>query len=105
MQRAKRTSRHYLISGRVQGVGYRAFAHRTAQRLGVTGWVRNLEDGSVEVLAHGSEDQFLRLEVELKQGPAHALVERLNCRIVETSEEWENFSIAPNGDGAWQSDS
>ena len=104
MPRAKTKYRHYLISGRVQGVGYRAFAHRTAERLGLKGWVRNLGDGRVEALIQGSEEQIRRLEVELKQGPSHALVERLNCRIVETSEVCENFSIAPNGEGEWQSD-
>ena len=97
--------RHYLISGRVQGVGYRAFAHRTALRIGLCGWVRNLQDGRVEALVSGTEEQFTSLEIELRKGPAHALVEQLNCWIVETSENWDTFSIAPNGETEWRAGS
>lgn len=99
----KKQIRHYLISGRVQGVGYRAFVKRTAERLGLCGWVRNLADGRVEALIAASENQFRQLEAELKQGPSHALVEQLRGRIVDDSFVWENFSIASTGDKEWSS--
>jgi acylphosphatase len=68
----KQTARLYVISGRVQGVGYRAFAVRAAGRVGVSGWVRNLADGSVEVYARGGAAQLDELEGWLRKGPPFA---------------------------------
>jgi acylphosphatase len=93
--------RHYLISGRVQGVGYRAFVHRTANELGLKGWVRNLADGSVEALVGGAIELQQQLEMELKKGPPRSLVESVHCRIVDVSIVWENFTIARDGDSTW----
>ncbi|NJL26073.1 MAG: acylphosphatase, partial [Calothrix sp. SM1_5_4] len=55
-------TKHYLISGRVQGVGFRAFKHRRAVELGLRGWVRNLSDGRVEVLARGPGETLSQFE-------------------------------------------
>jgi acylphosphatase len=66
------TARRYCISGRVQGVGFRAFAARAARETGVTGWARNLDDGRVEVHANGSEQALSDFEGRLRQGPAWA---------------------------------
>ncbi|MBI4916300.1 MAG: acylphosphatase [Acidobacteria bacterium] len=66
--------RRYLVSGRVQGVGFRYFVAREAEALGVAGWVRNLPDGQVEVLAEGTDPQLSTLEGRLWQGPPHARV-------------------------------
>lgn len=66
--------RRYLVSGRVQGVGFRYFVAREAEALGVAGWVRNLPDGQVEVLAEGTEPQLSTLEGRLWEGPPHARV-------------------------------
>ena len=63
------TARRYLISGRVQGVGYRAFAQKAARELEVTGWARNLDDGSVEVHANGYAGQLDEFEGRLRHGP------------------------------------
>jgi acylphosphatase len=75
------TARRYLISGRVQGVGFRYFAQRTAGELGVSGWARNLDDGRVEVQANGTARQLDDLEARLRQGPLHA-----DVRSVEVGE-------------------
>jgi acylphosphatase len=64
----------YLVSGRVQGVGYRYFVMRAAESLGITGFVRNLVDGRVEVVAEGPEELLAELEQQLRQGPAFAAV-------------------------------
>ena len=61
--------RRYYVSGRVQGVGYRFFACDAAQRQGVSGYVRNLRDGRVEVYAVGTETQLQALLGELRRGP------------------------------------
>ena len=75
------SARTFLVSGRVQGVGYRAFAERAAREIGVTGWVRNLADGRVEAHANGTLDELDRFEARLMAGPRSATV-----RSVETAE-------------------
>lgn len=66
--------RRYLIGGRVQGVGFRFFAQRTASRLGLLGWVRNLPDGGVELEAQGDQNSLASFESALRQGPRGAQV-------------------------------
>ena len=66
---------HYLISGRVQGVGYRAFAAASARALGVVGWTRNLSDGRVEVLARASAEVLATFVGALRAGPPHGRVD------------------------------
>ena len=65
---------HVRVTGVVQGVGFRWFVRERARRLGLAGWVRNLPDGSVEVLAEGDQGQLDLLEGELKKGPQGARV-------------------------------
>jgi acylphosphatase len=62
----------YKVHGKVQGVGYRVFARTCAEALGISGWVRNREDGSVEVHAEGSEEQHAELEFDLSRGARYA---------------------------------
>jgi acylphosphatase len=64
----------YHVMGRVQGVGYRYFVLREAERLGVAGFARNLPDGSVEVVAEGTEELLGELEARLRSGPSFASV-------------------------------
>jgi acylphosphatase len=63
-----------LVSGRVQGVGYRYWAVGEAKRLGLDGWVRNRQDGTVEILAIGSAEALRKLAEACRQGPAFAQV-------------------------------
>jgi len=65
----------YLVEGRVQGVGYRYFAMKTAEGLGICGFARNLPDGRVEVLAEGPEEVLEAFEARLREGPGFARVE------------------------------
>ncbi len=63
------TARRAVVSGRVQGVGFRFFAERAAKKVGVLGWVRNLPDGRVETMVEGSDDAIERYMGELRRGP------------------------------------
>ena len=65
-------ARRYVVRGHVQGVGYRYFATHSASRIGVTGYVRNLDNGNVEVYAVGSAQQLSELAAALHQGPRWA---------------------------------
>lgn len=67
-------AKRYFVSGIVQGVGFRFFAQRTAARLGVRGYTRNLLDGRVEVYAIGPKDSLAELRQELERGPLSASV-------------------------------
>ena len=69
-----RVARRLLISGRVQGVGFRWFTRDAAAREGVTGWVRNLPDGRVEAYVEGDAEAVDRMERSLRQGPPAARV-------------------------------
>jgi acylphosphatase len=67
--------RGWIIRGRVQGVGFRWFVMREAQRLKLGGYARNLPDGSVEVVSAGSDGDLEKLERALRRGPSHARVD------------------------------
>ncbi|NOY15101.1 MAG: acylphosphatase [bacterium] len=73
---------HIFVSGLVQGVGYRNFAQRKALELGLSGWVRNLADGRVEVMAIGKKDQLLKFINHLKRGPVLAKVDGLQIKQI-----------------------
>jgi acylphosphatase len=65
-------ARRYLVRGSVQGVGYRYFVENSASQIGVRGWVRNLDDGQVEVYAVGTAEQLADLASALHRGPRFA---------------------------------
>jgi len=71
-------TRRYVVSGRVQGVGFRWFVEREAAQLGVTGWVRNCHDGDVEIMATGTADQHRTLRQKLQDGPRAARVDQVS---------------------------
>ena len=87
MERAEATGvrRRYLVEGEVQGVGFRFFVVRQADRCGVRGWVRNLREGSVEALGAGSPEALAQFEAALRRGPPLARVERV--RVEELPED------------------
>jgi acylphosphatase len=68
---------HFLIQGRVQGVGFRWFVHREASELDLRGWVRNTEEGDVEVVASGTAEDLAELRASLRRGPRGSRVDRL----------------------------
>ncbi len=85
---------HAYISGKVQGVFFRATTADVANRLGVKGFVRNLNNGKVEVLAHGSQDKITELLKWLRRGPIWAKVDQVNHEISDAQEEaFRNFTI------------
>lgn len=83
----------FVVHGRVQGVGFRWWTHREAERLGVAGTVRNLADGTVEVLAFGSPDQIERLQRGLWRGPPLSEVERIERRSTAPNPALHEFRI------------
>lgn len=70
--------RRYLVSGLVQGVGFRYFTADRARRQGIDGWVRNLPDGRVEIDAEGEPDALRQFEDDVRRGPRGASVERVD---------------------------
>lgn len=80
-------TRHLTIRGRVQGVGYRYHCTQQATRLGLSGWVRNRRDGTVEALVHGPADAVQALIDWAHQGPAGARVEGVDVRPAPDSGE------------------
>jgi acylphosphatase len=88
-----RVARRYVIAGRVQGVGFRWFAHDAAAREGVHGWVRNLADGGVEVLAEGELSAVDRVEAAVRRGPSSARVERVDVEELAPTGRTAGFEI------------
>jgi acylphosphatase len=72
---AERETRRYVVTGRVQGVGFRWFVEREAAEIGVVGWVRNRDDGSLEVMSTATPEQQRALRTRLQQGPRAARVD------------------------------
>jgi acylphosphatase len=82
----------YIVQGRVQGVGYRYFARRQAEALGVTGYARNRPDGTVEVVAEGKEASLRDFEERLRNGPDFASVSGVDRTPIEERGD-QGFSI------------
>jgi acylphosphatase len=81
-----------VVSGRVQGVGFRWSTRRAAERIGVAGWVRNQEDGAVEAHIEGSDERVAAMVAWLERGPAEAKV--ASAEVAEASPEGvEGFGI------------
>jgi acylphosphatase len=88
-----RIFRRYLVKGRVQGVGFRWFVEREARLLGVGGWVRNRDDGAVEVLASGTTSQLGSLYDRLREGPRAARIDAVVVDDVAPFSGYQTFQI------------
>ena len=86
-------ARRYVVSGRVQGVGFRYFVQDTAQREGVAGYVRNLPDGRVEAFVEGDIEAVTRVEQALWQGPPGARVEHVDVEQTPPTGRASGFRI------------
>jgi acylphosphatase len=85
---------HVLVSGRVQGVFFRDFTRRWASSLGLTGLVRNRDDGCVEIFAEGEESRIESLVAKVREGPTHARVDDLDISWEAPSGEYTDFRIS-----------
>ena len=83
----------FLVSGRVQGVCFRATARDEAMRLDLTGWVRNLPNGDVECVAEGDSVSLARLAAWMRQGPPYAVVRRYSEQYDRATGEFNSFDI------------
>jgi len=88
-----KVTRHLAISGRVQGVGYRFYMQRKARELGLTGWVRNRHDGSVEAMIQGSAEGVEAMTAWARRGPPSAAV--TDVRITDGSGDYAGFEARP----------
>jgi acylphosphatase len=90
---------HYLVKGRVQGVGFRWFVHREAAELGLRGWVRNTDDGHVEIIAAGDPAILAELKIELHKGSRGS---RVDAVLEHELAESEGANLGPfEIEGAW----
>lgn len=86
-----------FISGKVQGVFYRSWTKQKAQKLNLTGWVRNLSDGRVEALFEGTKKSVTKMLEYCKDGSNVASVTRLEVKWETPTEEYKNFTILATG--------
>lgn len=89
----QRQTFRYIIEGLVQGVSFRYYTRLEAQKLKIDGIVRNLDDGTVEVIAQGSGEQLRKMESFLEKGPAYARVSHLHKEEMLGSREYLDFQI------------
>jgi acylphosphatase len=88
---------HFQVRGRVQGVGFRWFVQREAAGLNLRGWVRNTDEGDVDVVASGTPDQIDALRASLRRGPRGSRVDHIQEDSMPETESLGPFRI----DGAW----
>ena len=86
---------HILVKGIVQGVFFRKFVKENAQTLGITGFTRNMADGSVEAICHGSDEALEKLLANLKVGPPAAKVDKIIFKKITTKQKFDSFEIRP----------
>jgi acylphosphatase len=90
---------HFLVKGRVQGVGFRWFVQQEASEIGLRGWVRNTDDGHVEVVASGTSEQIAEMKTSLRKGSRGS---RVDAIVEHELAESEGEKLGPfEIEGAW----
>lgn len=82
-----------IVSGKVQGVGYRYYTQMKAIQFGITGWVRNLREGGVEILASGSKENLEKFIDEVRRGNPFSTVDHIEVNEIENTETYKSFAI------------
>ncbi len=84
---------HAIVKGKVQGVFYREFVRREAEALGVSGFVRNLKDDTVEIVAEGEEKKLKEFEKKFRKGPLMAFITDVEMKEEQPTGEFDGFDI------------
>ncbi|MDD3861066.1 MAG: acylphosphatase [Bacteroidales bacterium] len=84
---------HIIIAGRVQGVAFRYYARNTANRIGVKGWIKNLDNGDVEIMVEGKKELVNLMIDWCKKGPGLAIVEDIRISLLPYTAEFNEFNI------------
>ena len=83
----------YVVSGRVQGVGFRWFTLNTANLIGIKGYVKNLPTGQVEIVARATPEQLERFVMEIKKGPSFSRVETIKTETLPDDPMYHRFEV------------
>lgn len=94
MSKENKKSLQLLVSGNVQGVGFRFFTHKIAESMGIVGEVKNLSDGRVEIFAEGDEAQLNSFITKVQQGPASADVSKIDSYWSEFKNQYSDFHVS-----------
>lgn len=84
---------HAIVSGRVQGVGFRYYAQRQAQVLSLRGWVRNLANGNVELMAQGPRERVAEFLQKIRKGPQMSWVQNCEVTLGEANANFASFEL------------
>ena len=90
---SKKKNLHIYLSGKVQGVGFRAFIRQNAKNLSLKGWAKNLSDGRVEVVLSGTKSKLDKILELLEEGPRFARVHNIEVEEKEYQDKYSNFKI------------
>ncbi len=95
MGQEAKVSLHAIIKGQVQGVGFRYFVRQQAQIIGSVGWVRNLANGDVELMAEATQSSIEKLLIALREGPPGSQVSDIQIEWGDTTGEFSGFTVKP----------
>lgn len=86
-------SKKFVLYGLVQGVGYRYFAYRTAEKYGIVGYAKNIIDGTVEIVAEGSNEQLEQFKKEIISGPSRSRLSKITEEEFTNDKEFHTFDV------------